>query len=381
VWKPTIVVGTSYTPRGEVIHDKFQWFISSYQHESVVNGGWWAASITFETTQDEGEDWLEVGLNRHIEVCNPGADVVWEGFVNQVTLSLGTLSAVRGPLIDVSNRVSVVYSPILDATVAPPIEGSETTTTIADDADSQLAYAILEEVIGGGSLLDDGVTDDAVLLRDTYLAENKDPQTGEDLNIGGTGTPTVTIDLLGYVHRFGKWGYSETTAATIQVATKIQNVITADPNGMFSTDYSRIDANAVLTSQYDDDNRKAMDVLDSLVSLGDASNNRYSLGVYANRQVIYAVAPTVAKYQHAIGSNAFQVITFSNEDPVDPWDIVPAQWTYLNDFLVGRDIATTLRDDPRYVFIESVRFTAPIAVNLQGGKVSRLPQLLARLSG
>lgn len=381
VWKPTIDLTTPlYTPRGELVHDKFQARISSYQHESIVNGGWWSASITFETTQDDGEDWLQKGLNRHFEVCNPGGTVVWEGFVNQVTLSLGTLSTIRGPMLDIANRVSVVYTPILDATTAPPTEGCETTTTITDDPTSQLRYGILEEVVSGGKLLDDGTTDDATIIRNTYIAENKEAQTGEDLNIGGSSTPSVTLDLLGYVHRFGKWVYSDTTTATVQVDTMIQLVITADVNGMFSTDYSRIGTNASLYSRYVDDNRKAQDVLNSLVELGDGSS-RFSLGVYANRQIIYAAVPATAAYQHSIGNNSFQVVTFSNEDPVDPWDIVPAQWTYLNDFLTGRDIATTLRDDPRYIFIESVRFTAPVAVGLQGGKVSRLPQLLASLSG
>jgi hypothetical protein len=40
-----------------------------------------------------------------------------------------------------------------------------------------------------------------------------------------------------------------------------------------------------------------------------------------------------------------------------------------------------MRDDPRFVFIESVRYTAPNGLQLSGQKVSRLPQMLARLSG
>jgi len=188
----------------------------------------------------------------------------------------------------------VVYSPILDATTAPPLEGSETTTTIADDATSQTAYGILEAVVSGGKLLDDGTTDDAAQLRDVYLEENKDPQTSEDLDFSSGATATVQLDLLGYVHRLGKWIYQDMTAATVQIDTKIALFPAADPNGLLSTDVSQIAANAALTSRYEDDNRMAMDVLNEDVSLGDVANNRYTLGLYADQRITYAATPTTA---------------------------------------------------------------------------------------
>jgi len=375
---PIIGSGT-YTPQGTLVSALLAGTLASYQHEILADGGWWSASMSMSLPFAEAEDWFENGLNRHIEVYNPALERVWAGFVDQVSLSAGTLQAVRGPLMDVVNRGSVVYTPILDATTTPPTEGSESTTTIADDAASQALYGILEGVIAGGRLLDDGTTDDAEMLRDTYIQENKDPQTGEDLDLTGGQATVVTLDLLGYVHRLQKWIYQDVTAATVQVDAKIPLVIAADPNGMFSA--GTIDANALLASRHEDDNRTAWDVLQELVSLGDAASNRYTLGVYGGQEINYNVVPTTAEYQHSIASNEMQVETYGSGSRVYPWDVLPAQWLFLNDFLAGRGLPSTMRDDPRFMFIESVRYTAPNGLQLSGQKVSRLPQMLARLSG
>jgi len=378
---PGITPGGAYIPATYLITDLLAQDANTYSQESRANGGWWSASLTISGPLVDMEDWFAEGLNRHIEVYNSSLAKVWAGFVNVVTLSAGTLQATRGPLMDVANRVSVVYTPILDATTTPPIEGSETTTTIANDTDSQTKYGILEQVVSGGRLLDDGVTDDAAQLRDTFLEENREPETSEELDLGSSSIASVQLDLLGYVHRFMRYVYQDTTAATVQIATKIQDIITADPNGLFSTDYSRIDANALLTSGYDDDNRMAWDVIQELVGLGDINSNRYTFGIYDNQQVTYAVVPTATFYQHRITGASVEVETYGAGAEVYPSDVLPARWLFLPDFLVGRTQPADQRLDPRFLFIESTRFTGPDEIQIRGQKVSTLPQLIARLSG
>jgi hypothetical protein len=83
-------------------------------------------------------------------------------------------------LLDVGNRISVVYTPILDATVDPPVVGVRQPTAIAEDSDSQDRYGIVEKVLSGGTCFQA----DAERYRDTFLAENALPQTGETLAIG-----------------------------------------------------------------------------------------------------------------------------------------------------------------------------------------------------
>lgn len=379
-FRPTIVAGGAYTPNGNLITDQLAQNADTYSHELLANGGWWSASLSISGSLVEMENWIDDGLNRHIEVYNFALEKIWEGFVNMVTLSAGTLQATRGPLMDVANRASVVYTPILDPTTAPPIEGSETTTTIANNAASQAKYGIFEQVLSGGRKLDDGTTDEAVELRDTTLQESREPETSEDVNLGSSSIASVTLDLLGYVHRFKGYVYADATAATVQLGTKMQLVITADPNGLFSTSYTQMAANALLVSRYDDDNRMAWDVIQELVSIGDAAANRYTFGIYDGRQAIYAAIPDDTAYQHRIAGKNVDIETYGVGTKIHPWDVLPARWMFLPDFLVGRTQPTDRRLDPRYLFIESVRFTAPSALQISGQKVSRLPQMIARLS-
>ena len=378
---PTIDIpgGPTYTPAGTLITSNLALDADSYNHEILANGGWWSASMSLSGSLIDMEDWFVNGLNRHIEVYNFALIKIWEGFVNQVTLSAGTLQATRGPLTDIANRASVVYTPILDATTAPPVEGSETTTTVDDNAASQAKYGIFEQVISGGKLLDDGTTDDATELRDTFLEENREPETSEEINLGSSTTASVQIDLLGYVHRLQGWVFQDTTAATAQLDTKIGTVLDADPNGMFSSANSTVATNALLVSGYDDDNRMAWNVIQELVSLGDAAANRYTFGIYDNQQAVYAIAPTTTEYQHRIASAGMDIETYDMGMTVYPWDVLPARWMFLSDFLVGQTQTTDQRLDPRFLFIESVRFTAPGLVQVSGQKVSRIPQMIARL--
>jgi len=370
-----------YIPRGMLITDALAEYVSSYQHEIAANGGWTSATVSLTLSLSDAEIWFQSGINRHVEVYNPAQVVIWAGFVNQITMSIGTLQAIRGPLLDVANRVSVTYTPILDATTAPPLEGSNTTTTIANDATSQDLYGILEDVLSGGSLLDDGTTDDAAQMRDVYLQESRNPQTSEDINLSQSASVVVTLDLLGYIHRFSRYVYQDTTSATIQLDAKIQAVINGDPNGMFSTDFSRVDNNATLTSRYENTNRDALTILQECVSFGDATNARYTLGAYQGQQIVYAGPPTIAKYQHSILGGGIQIEDYYSHLAVAPWDILPAQWLFLTDFLLELGAAGTRQADPRFVFIESVRYSSPHNLQLNGQKVSSVPQLIARLAG
>lgn len=371
----------SYIPASSRVVPGLNDQVVSYSHELFANGGFWSADLTLTGNVTQAEDWFEHGLGRHIEVYSPALDKVWEGFVNSVSISIGTLAAVRGPLLEVANRVSVAYTPILDATTVPPIEGTETTTTIAEDAASQALYGVLEAVVSGGRLLDDGTTDNAAQLRDTYLAETAVPQTGEALSLEAAVGGPIQLSLLGYVHRLQGYVYQDATSATVQADTKIQNVITADPSGLFSTDFNQIAANATLVPSHDDDNRSAWDVIQEIVSLGDAAFTRFLFGIYQDRIAAYNAVPTVISYQHATISNELVVEQYISGAPTAPWDIRPGRWLLLIDFLASRDIVTTIRNDPRYIFIESVHFTAPDTIKIEGQKASQIPQMIARLAG
>lgn len=374
-WKPTIVAGTSYTPRGVLIDGALQERIASYNHEIAAEGGYQSASMVMKGDQNYVEDWLENGVGRHIEVYNPSLDRIWEGFVNGVSATVGRLAVSRGPMIDIANRTLAIYT-VVDTSTNPPLTGpSGLVTALVNDATSQDRYGIWEKPIDAGTV----TVLNATTIRDSYLEEHKQPETSQDFGSGGD--LSVTVECLGYWAFFLAYTYAENAnSGTRTVTLKIQDIINADTNGIFSTDFSRIDTNGLLVPRYDDTESLAWELLKSLTSLGDASSVRYTLGVYESQQIEYTEMPEEIAYQQRLSDE--QVEVYVDGGLVEPWNVKPARWLFYSDFLTGKIRPTTLserREDPRFEFIESVRFTAPYGIQHSGGKVNTLPQLLAQL--
>ena len=122
-----------------------------------------------------------------------------------------------------------------------------------------------------------------------------------------------------------------------------------------------------------------MTVIRSLVSLGDINDDRYTFGVYGSRKIAYRNAVTRAtRYQHRITSKALRIETWPLGGHVDLWDVEAGEWLYIPDYLTGRVPSENRREDPRYIFIESVRFSFPDTLMINGVKLQDLPQLLAK---
>ena len=285
----------------------------------------------------------------------------------------------RGPLTAIANRVSAMYVPIIDETVDPPVLGNRTETTIAEDTVSQASYGIVEKVLSIGNTLDA----DADSVRDTYLNENKNPETSQQVNLsGGGGGVDMTIESAGYMDFFDLFVFNDVaTPLSVELTTKILSLLTAEQavNGIFNTNVSHIDWNAVLTSSYEAENRTAIAILKAIIAFGDINDSRWTFGVYQDRLVYYNAMPTDVEYQHRLHSQN-QVIFDLNNARVEPWSVMPGRWLFMPDLLSGyaKD-PTDLRADPRALFIESVTYNAPYGLSISGAKVATLSQKLAKM--
>jgi len=346
--------------------------ITGYRHQIGANKGFDTCSFTFLDNKTGVEEWFDYGLGRDIQVFNSGQNIVWHGFVDRVTVNISGLSETRGPLMDMANRVSVTYSP-LDSSLT--VSGTTTITLIEEDTESQSKYGIIEKVISGGTIDETG----AEQIRDTYLNDNKNPQTSGSLDIFKTGGDiTVTLDCLGYYHWLGAYVYNDYTTGTEYLSTKIEEVLADDPNNIISTDYSDITSNLFLVSNATINNRYADDVITGLINIGDINDNRYTFGVLEGRKAYYTALPTEYKYTHRLASPTRYVFD-DNEGIVNPWDMRAGEWIFISDFLAGRVIeGTDLREDPRMKFIESVSFTAPYSISITGGRFDKASQLMAK---
>ena len=129
---------------------------------------------------------------------------------------------------------------------------------------------------------------------------------------------------------------------------------------------------------WEDEDRTAWSVVKNVVARGDSSQARWLFGVYAGREAFYEAAPTVVEYQQRL-SQARSIVEHVDGDEVYPWKVVPGKWLMFPDFLIGQAAELNLRDDPRAMFIETVKYTMPWTVDLKGGTVDTLSALVAQL--
>lgn len=350
--------------------------IERYSHEIRAIGGYYSASIQIKDRPGKIEDWIDYGLGRHILVFNPALEIIWEGFVNKLTATLGPFQFETGPLLDIGNRIAVIYTQE-NTTVDPPVTGVQVTTATTNNTDSQARYGIIQKfysINGSSSTV-------ALQLRDTYANDSKRayPATSRQTNVSGTNDPTVTIDCLGYWHYLRAFYPTNAATGYVNLSASLQTILAANPNTMYSTDYSQITTNTTQVRASLDGKRTAEDIIKDYVTKGDSSNNAYNCGFYGGRTLYYAPIPTSIEYQQRI-SSTLGVVNSVNR-VVQPWDVQAGRFILFPDFLVGRFPPTTsigIGTDPRVGFIQVAKFTAPYSASLDGKPYSQLDQILAR---
>ena len=377
-YQPIIVPGAggSYTPRGMFL-GSIEGKLEAYSHTIEAFGGYTTASFTFKASEAEIDDWLENGLNRHIEVYDPRGIECWEGFVNQLTYSVGGFSVVRGPLMDLANRVWCTFAS-LDSTATPPTQGLTTETPLANNLASQERYGLLERIIDAGTR-DEINNGEASHIRDTYMAEQR-VLTNKTWNSTGMNEPTLTVDCCGYIKRLERLYFIDAVNATITCTQEVTNVLDADLllNHLFSSTNASIGVNAVGIGEYRSEYVPCDTVLKDAVSFGGPAYARWLFYIGNGRYATYrAVTDTIAYIQTL--REPSQSILNPFGDSVHPINVWPGQWMFFPDFAIGRKFdnnAADLASDPRALFIESATFTAPDQLDIAGGKSDRLPQIL-----
>jgi hypothetical protein len=357
-----------------LIDDALGFYAEGTQVTWTSFGGYWSARFGITGRQSQIERWLEEGLGRDITIFSPSLVTVFEGVVNSVNASIGGLTLSRGPFLDIANKVKLAYSTV-DTTVTPPAVGVRTSTDWAEDADSQTLYGVRERVISVGGIS----VSNADLVRDTALNELKDPETDEQVNLTSSVVPSVIVEVLGYGRLLETYVYNDTTTGTANISTKIQNVLAADPNSTFSTDYTEIETNATQVGQYEQDDRTAMNIIKGLVALGNAASERTLFGIYADRKARYETVPSAVKYQRSVRRSEQALEIYGTGQRVLPWNVESGEWIFFTDLLSAQSPETERRLDLRFTLIEEATYTAPWGLSLKGGKVNRLDQLMARL--
>ena len=348
--------------------------VEQYQHTIQAVGGYWSAQFTIKGDRKLADDWLQDGLGRHIEVYDGSLTRIWEGFVDKLVVNYGPLSVTQGPLLDIANRVSMTYSTIELDEDDNPVVGTRVTTDEYNDTDSQDAWGIIPKLLSSGGL-QDGWAEGIV---QTYLAENAQPEVSKSFRTGSMLDTSVTAHCKGYVHWLN-WPYNNLVGGAVDADEKVIAVLGDSPNvAWLAISTEHIDENTLDVSGWENQNNLAWNVIKDTVAQGDTGNDRWIFGIYADLEAYYQAAPTTIEYQQRL-SQPKPVIENVGGDEVYPWNVLPGKWLMFPDFLIGQAAELDLADDPRCMFIETVKFTAPQGLDLTGGKTDSLDAVLARM--
>ena len=373
--QPTLLVYDPLWIGTDVLYDTLAFEEESVQQQRELFGGYHSRSFTLPLQQSEVEEWLEFGLGRHIEVYSDNLMMCFEGFVNRIDANIGALSLSRGPLLGgVANRVRVDYSTV-DNSITPPAMGIRVPTAWANDTASQAKYGIIERVIGTSG----ATAANAELIRDLEIIKASSVRGSESDNLSSSSIPTVSIEVMGYWHWLQAYIYSSASGAQVGGHTKIQSVLAADTNSIFSTDYSGLSTNATITvSQWEDEDRTGFEVIRNVVNKGDSSNDPWLFYLGPGRKAYYHVAPSEATYQRAL-LDPRQSMRRSSGALVEPWDMTTGEWIFYTDVFIGSSPTPSIRTDPHYLFVENAAVTYPASLTVQGIQIHRIDQFLSRL--
>lgn len=346
---------------------------NAYEHELLANGGYWACSFDFAANKSDIEDWLQNGVGREITVRNEAQTIIWNGVVNVVNINMGALTLVRGPLLDITNQLQVIYQTVTYNT-NPPVGGQRQQGGLASNAASQALYGTLHTTLSGGV----GNSEEMDQFRDVYIAERAWPATSINFNLGNSGQPSIKLECVGFAQLLDKQPYVQIiNSGTENASTKMQNILTANADGLY-TDFTRIQANTLQVPQYENDQNTAWSLIKDTVARGDTSDNRWIFRIEDERVPRYAPAPTTVEYTYRSADQEPRLLDLGGSR-VLPWNIRPGKWVMVTDLLIGGDLITPLAQDLRTTFIESVRYSSVWGLQLNGSKETRLQQQMNKL--
>lgn len=372
VFKPSIT-SSGYTPNGEFLFSLSE-DVSFERLETQAIGGYYAAEFSFPAGDADIENWVADGLGRHMEIYDNSMDTIWEGFVDEIKIQIGSLEYSIGPMSELCNRSSVVYRDV-DYGETPPVLGDTMTSILHDNETSQGQYGIWERILTGGEL----TLTEAEELAELYLNENCWP--GRSHMLGSSSSERkITLVCSGYFRFLEGYICEMIAIGGIGAASdKLIDIIDLDPNGLFSSDNADIEENLTPVGFYEDDYQDAWTLIKTILELGSGTDLRCTFGVYNGRRIVYGSIPTEFSYEKRLYDDTGNVYDMVGNIVV-PYRVLPARWLFLSDWLIATSAGKPTKEDPRATFIESVTFSPPDSLELIGERVHTLAQRMAKIN-
>lgn len=353
----------------------FDFQTESYSHTISATVGYDSMSMSIMVHETEMRDWLTHGLGRRIEVVGPSG-IIWEGFVNEISLTSGPTQINVGPLLDIANKIKVSYTTKTYNT-NPPIGGQPAETSFDSNLRSQDLWGTFEEILTGG----EGVAATMEAMRSVSLSDMAFPKLAQDLSPDQQNPNAISLSCLGYYHYLDRYYFTDAiTTGLVDINVKLADTLDADPDDLFTS--QEIEPNELEVPAVEDGTRSGLTIIKELVGYGFSGGRRALLMVGAGRKVVYKPMELdrTPKYVYS-PYDQYPALSLGDGTDTKPWDIVPGEWVEFES-LTARPIDTSLpRDsDPRFMFIESVTFSTPNGIRIAGGKGATLKEKLDQLS-
>lgn len=338
--------------------------VTNYTHTIQSFGGYDTCQIEMSITKQDLDIFLTHILGSSIRVLTNETETIWEGFVNELSTTYNNTDINIGPLMDIANHLLVKYSDYI--TGVPGI------TLYTNDIISQLRYGKFTKILNSSSVS----ATNAINIRNNYLEENKFPFYNVGLTIQDNTRFSVTLNCLGNYYLLNSYVYNNSLSGSYTVREKIRDVLQAHPNKLFYS-HGLIAANTLSVLKLENEDRLALDVIKELVSLGsDTNNDRMLFGVYNNRSVVYKTIPNEVRYHYrSFGNNRY--LSNNAGGKVNIASFKPGSYIGISD--VPDIMSSSLRSIPKYIFAESVSYTAPFGLTVTGSNISTLAQRVAKL--
>lgn len=301
-------------------------------------------------------------LGNPIHIYDPSGTLQWSGLIWTVRFGAGRRRQRSRSLEGYANRARVHYRK-MDFSTSPPIDLGLATPIVADDAAEQAIYGIIEHQRSPGGMTATTATN----LSTRTLAERKRllwlPESGvlgysasERVTLGtsaGDKPGQIELECMGWWRTLGYQAYTATTSGTAELATVVQNILTASAPFLLAS-YDQIATTGISVQRQFDKYELPTEIIKRLLQTA----NGYTFGIdvdrvpYLRANQLLATTPTY--YERLDGT-----IEGAGGQEIPLWDVRPDNVLRQLDFVPTSANLSAAIDSIESIYLAETTWSTP----------------------
>ncbi len=308
--------------------------VNSYNHETLLVGGYRSAKFSFNVNPITAEDWFYNGIGKHIAVYSARSNTAWEGIVNEVSFNIGGRSIKIGPFLDISNHINIGWQYPNYGVEGDPLAGQydQLLWYGGEEGPSQESlarYGRLEEFISGGSSERLAMEK----LQSNLLIKLSEPKVSESVSTSADSAISISVSCIGYSQLLEKQVYRRDYAGSnfYDLSDKIEAILAM--NKFFVGDRAitqDIQDVGISVDATEEDNRTAWAIISDHITKSEDPDG-VICGMFGGmRFVLQKLSTNVEHYRKAGSSEIYDYL--GSDVPIEPSEFLPGGTMEMNDF-------------------------------------------------